>query len=877
MSKSSQQEVRSGLEGLKWPLRLTWLGLLAERLWQTLWPLITVVLVVLGLLMLGIQDSVMVEIVWAAGVLSAIGVGFGVFHAARHLNWPTRVEALARLDATLPGRPIQAMLDDQAIWMDDPASAAVWKAHQRRMAERASAARAVPGDLRIARRDPYALRYMAALVFGVALVFGSIARVGSVGDMAPGSEPLANGPVWEGWAESPRYTGRPTIYLNDIEGALELPQGSLITLRFYGEVGALTLAETVSGRIGELPAASAPEQDFTVVQDGSIAINGPGGRVWDVTILPDTPPQVAILKAPDSDAMGETSMPFLASDDYGVEAGEALISLNLAAVDRRHGLSIDPEPRATLTVPLPMPFAGGRRSFEERLIEDFSKHPYANMPVSITLSVLDAAEQQAQSDVLETILPGRRFFDPLAAAIIEQRRDLLWSRQNATRTAQMLRAISYKPEDVFRRETDTLRLKRIIRRLETLAHYGLTDEMQDGLAEDLWGLAIIIEEGDLASALERLRRAQERLEQAMREGASQAEIEELMRELKRATDDYLRQLSRQAQLDAEQNEERQQEGGDPSQQMMLTQDDIQQMMDRIQELMEQGRMAEAEQALRELQELLQNLQMQQAQGGQQGQSPGEQAMEGLAETLREQQGLSDQAFRDLQEQFNPNAQSGQSQGNEGRDGGEGRGEQHSQSPGEGGQGQGQQQGQQQQGQEGSGQEGQADGSQSGPEALANRQEALRDELRRQQQNLPGQGTPGGDDARDALDRAGRAMDNAEDALRDRDYAEAIDNQSQAMEALREAMRSLGEQMAQEQQQQQGQGQAQTGGPQGDNDPLGRPNGAYDPETDLRGYVPGEEDLYGRARDLLDEIRRRSAEGQRPTEELDYLKRLLERF
>ena len=29
----------------------------------------------------------------------------------------------------------------------------------------------------------------------------------------------------------------------------------------------------------------------------------------------------------------------------------------------------------------------------------------------------------------------------------------------------------------------------------------------------------------------------------------------------------------------------------------------------------------------------------------------EQAMEGLAETLRDQQGLSDEAFRDLQEQF----------------------------------------------------------------------------------------------------------------------------------------------------------------------------------------------------------------------------------
>ena len=39
------------------------------------------------------------------------------------------------------------------------------------------------------------------------------------------------------------------------------------------------------------------------------------------------------------------------------------------------------------------------------------------------------------------------------------------------------------------------------------------------------------------------------------------------------------------------------------------------MMDRIQELMEQGRMAEAEQALREFQEMMENMQMTRSQQG----------------------------------------------------------------------------------------------------------------------------------------------------------------------------------------------------------------------------------------------------------------------
>ncbi|WP_108836212.1 TIGR02302 family protein [Tateyamaria sp. Alg231-49] len=868
MSSFSRNDVRRGLSALRWPLFWTRAGMFAESFWRATWPLATVVLLVLAALMLGLQDSVVVEVVWGIAVVSALAALGALIYAISRFRIPTREAALVRLDETLPGRPIQALMDTQAIGDDDSASSAVWRAHQARMAERAATATAVPADLRIARRDPYALRYVAVLVFAVALIFGSIWRVGSVTNMTPGAgDALASGPVWEGWAESPRYTNWPTIYLNDIpEGALDLPAGSLITLRLYGEVGALTVAETVSGRIGELPPASAAEQDFTVRQSGDITISGPGGRTWNVAIVPDRAPSIAILNDPESDAMGEMSLPYQASDDYGVEAGEARIAIDLPSVDRLHGLAIDPDPRPELTVALPMPITGDRTQFEESLVEDFSEHPFANLPVTVTLSALDAAEQQAETAPRQMILPGRRFFDPLAAAIIEQRRDLLWSRENAPRIAQIMRAVAHRPDEVFRKQVDELRLRRVITRLETLARYGLTDEQQTEIARDMWDLALGIEEGDLSSALERLRQAKERLNQAMREGASQAEIEELMRELRRATDDYMRQLSRQAELDNEANEEN---GGQQNSQnqMQMNQDDLQRMMDRIQELMEQGRMAEAEQALQELQEMLENMRVTQGEG-QGGQSPGEEAMEGLAETLREQQGLSDQAFRDLQEQFNPNAQAGESQGNEGRDGGQGQGQQHSQ----GGDGQGEQ----------STDEGGGDGSDQnageGQEgSLADRQQALRDELRRQQGSLPGAGTPEGDAARDALDRAGRAMDGAEEALRQDDFAGAIDNQSQAMEALREGMRALGEAMQQEAQNgQQGQGISDADRRADARDPLGREPGSNGSVGTEEGLLQGE-DVYRRARDLLDEIRRRSGEGQRPDVELDYLQRLLDRF
>ncbi len=831
---------------------LTHAGMLAEQVLRAFWPFFSILMAILAALMLGLQDLVRVEFVWGIGAVSLIALLASAVLGLRRFYVPSRADALIRLDETLPGRPIQALLDDQALGATDADSVALWAAHQQRMRQRAAQAKVVKPDPQLAARDPYALRFAALLALVVAALFGSFWRIGSVAEMTPGSAVAAQGPSWEGWVEPPRYTGLPTLYLADQSGPeLSIPQGSRITLRFYGEVGGHSLTETTSDTGAE--AATAPEQDFVAQQSGQLTIEGPNGRDWALQVIEDQAPEISVASPAEAEAGGQMKLPFSALDDYGIVSGSARIELDLPSVNRAYGLAADPEPRETITVELPMPITGDRTGFTEDLIEDFSQHPWAHLPVTITLMAVDAAEQQSSSEPYQTALPARRFFDPLAAAIIEQRRDLLWSRTNAKRVSQVLRAVSHRPEDLFRSDTAYLRLRVILRRLETFDRFGLKAEQQEELAQALWELAIIIEDGTLADALERMRRAQERLTEAMQNGASDEEIAELMQELREATQDYMRQLQRLAQEDPNQNGQQ----GPAGESMQMTQDDLQRMMDRIQELMEQGRMAEAQQALEEFQQMMENMRVTQGQG-QGGQSEGQQAMEGLAETLREQQGLSDQAFRDLQEQFNPGAQAGENQGNEGRSGGQGRGQSHE---GQGGQGQGDDPA-------GEGQQGQG--------SLADRQQALRDELGRQQQGLPGAGTPEGEAARDALDRAGRAMDDAEEALRGDDLAEAIDRQSEAMEALREGMRSLGEAMAQNQQNQPGQG-TQEGDMQANNrDPLGRSAGAAGSISTEDNLLQGE-DVYRRARELLDEIRRRTGDSDRPQIELEYLKRLLERF
>ena len=814
------------LRRIKMALQLTLAGLWAERLTRSFWPLWTLTIAALAAAAFGVQDHLPLEGLWG---LAAIVLAAGLFFALRGLrafSAPSEDEALSRLDSRLAGRPLAALRDQQAIGASDPASAAVWQAHLARMAARAAEARAVEPDLRLSSRDPFALRYLALTAFVMALIFGSLWRVTSVAALAPGGAGgLAGGPTWEGWAQPPAYTGKPTIYLNEVEAAtLTLPIGTQFQFRLYGEVGELRLVETVTdGRPAPETGASTVTQGFTLSKSGTVEVAGAGGRSWAITAIPDGRPQVAVSGTMGREADGRFKQPYTASDDYGVVAGQVSIALDLTSVDRRFGLAVEPEAAEPVILDLPLPVSASRAEFTETLVDDLSKSVLANLPVTMDFSVSDAAGQIGTAPPLNVVLPGRRFFDPLAAALIEMRRDLLWSRANAPRSAQILKAVTHRPETLIRNDAAYLRLRVVIRQIDTESA-SLTPERRDEIAEELWQIALMVEEGTLADAFERLQRAQDRLDEAIRNGASPEEIDELMQEMRQALNDYMRELAEEAERNPDSELSQNMEG------MEMSGDQLQQMLEELQKLMEEGRMAEAQELMEMLRQLMENMQVTQGQGGQ-GQGQGNQAMRDLGETLRDQQDLADDAYRGMQEG---------------------------------------QPGQQQPGQQG----------EPGADELARRQEELRDRLGNLgQAPLPGEGTEQGDAARRELDRAGRAMREAEDALRDGDLSGALDRQAEAIEALREGMRNLGEALAEEQRPQ---GEGQQGedfgraDPDSKRDPLGREPGESARIGSDRNMLQGE-DVYRRAEELLDEIRRRTGDQSRPDAERDYLKRLLDMF
>ena len=69
---------------------------------------------------------------------------------------------------------------------------------------------------------------------------------------------------------------------------------------------------------------------------------------------------------------------------------------------------------------------------------------------------------------------------------------------------------------------------------------------RNSVIAQLWNVALRIEDGNLTDAERALRAAQERLQKALEEGASDEEIQTLMQELRQALAQFLEQLSKQA-------------------------------------------------------------------------------------------------------------------------------------------------------------------------------------------------------------------------------------------------------------------------------------------------------------------------------------------
>ncbi len=879
-------------------VRVARIVIMFERIWRALlWPF--AVAGVFLLATLAEAWSLVPTIAHKAGVIAFALAFLASLVPLARVRWPGREEALRRLEQVsgVKHRPATSFEDEISEGASDE-QRALWQLHRQRIARMLNRLTAGWPHPRLGRADPYALRAALLLLLVVGFVAAgnsSLQRMAAAFSFGP---QVTHSPFRiDAWVTPPIYTGKPPIVLADgsEEQAIKqvtAPEKSLLLVRINGHSGSrpVVRAQSKSGELSETIEPASNEDAFAeykiTIEKPVVITVGTAGlarATWHFDVIEDKPPLIGLTDEPARTPRGAIRFGYRVQDDYGVAAAEARFALADAKVgvtadqeqgagDKAVGGTEAKKTREALRafepplIPLTLPRSNAKAA-EARTFKDLTSHPWAGLKVVMTLVARDHAGKEGKSEPYEMVLPERKFTKPMARALIEQRKNLVRKPDEREPVAKALSALAIAPERFLKDKVLYLGLRSSYWRLRH-------DKTADGLksvAAQLWDLALRVEDGDLPKAEADLKTAQDELRRALENGASEEEIARLMDKLRSALNRFLQAMAEKARQNGDLA--KMPEGLGPQQ--MLSSKDLEQMLRDIENLAKTGSKEMAQRMLEQLSNMMQRLQMGQANPNSQSQQMMN-MVQGLGEVIQRQQKLLDETFKRQRKSEGEGQESrrdrqaqrdrgfGQEFGQQGRQGQRGEGQQGRQ--GRGGEGQ--------QGRQGRG-EGQGEGQQQGRGqgsgdkrygALSNKQGGIRGRLDGLLEQLRALGAR----PPDQLDGAGRAMRESEKALDGENLGRAVQQQTLALDRLRQGTRSMAEQILQSLASRMGQGG------QRNKDPLGRPERTQGPDLGTSVKVPDQIDIQ-RAREILEELRRRLGEPSRPMLELDYLERLIKQF
>jgi uncharacterized protein (TIGR02302 family) len=615
------------------PSRRVWLAaaaLLWERLWPALAPALAVVALFLVLALFDLPERLPGWLHLALLIALGAALILALADGLRHFHLPRRTAARRRIEreSGLEHRPLAALEDRIASGGDDPETLALWEAHQARMAQAARGLRVGWPKAGFVRRDPWALRALLVLL----LVLGAIdagqdwaERIGRSLTPNIASGPAAPAASLDIWLTPPDYTGLPPQFLpaGVNRTPIAVPTGSVLLAQVHGE--------------GEVPRLFRPghDTDFDRIDEsnfkaqailtksGKLAVWQGGSLLgsWPLTVVPDLPPTIAMIGLPRQTEHGALRLEYRATDDYGVESARAVMTL------------VDNPKADPLVLDLALPGLHLKQAHGVSY-SDLTANPWAGLPVRIHLVARDALGQAGTSQPVTFTLPERQFRNPVARAIIEQRKQLTVHPEDRDLVAEVLSDLSLRPGRFDGDIVVFMALRTAQARLQINSDAETIPDVQ----KLLWQTAIRIEDGRAPLMQENLRQAMQALQDALARNAPNAEVERLTQQLRQAIDRYLQALLQNALKQGAQNLQT----VDPSQTVM-TGRDLERMLDRAQELAKSGARDAARDLLQQLQEMLENLQLGRMNPSQNG---AERMMGAMQNMMRRQQQLLDQSFRD---------------------------------------------------------------------------------------------------------------------------------------------------------------------------------------------------------------------------------------
>ena len=690
--------------------------------WEQVWPAAAMLLTLLGFFLAISFLGLWLETPrWGrmVGVALFAVLALGTLATLARFRAPTRAQKLARLDrdSGLPHRPATALEDQLANASDDPATRALWDLHRARMERAAQALTLRLPSPRLVERDRFALRAFALLaVVATAFVAGpeKYARVLAAFDWRTEGA-LSQGYRLDAWLDPPAYTGKPPVILNlrDEAGAkasrkVQAPAGSTIVVRSSEAssvsveiAGGLEVAKADENAARGKAAATDTELRWTLKGDGKLVLKRFGSVIssFDLTSIPDRPPVISLNGEARRNSRGSLTLGYKIEDDYGVTSAEANFARPVLAGKPVTGRTLAEAPKMGLALP-----AGAGGLGEAETTADLSEHPWAGARVTMTLSARDEGGHEGLSDPVEVTLPQRPFVKPLARALVEQRRNLVLAPDERSRVLASIKALMIAPDEFGLGAGVYLGFQNIANRLTR----ARKDPDLLAVADFMWEMALRIEDGGLSEAERDLRAAQQELRDALNRGAPEDEIRKLMNQMRAALDKFLNELAQQAQREGRDQEPQSRADNNTR---TVTPQDLQSMLDRIEEMMRNGQVAEAQKMMEQLQNLLENLRSAQRQRGADPMAREmNKALDELDQMTRDQQELRDNTFRNEEKKQRRNqaqrqkdrSQQGMQQGQPGQQG--------------------------QQGDQDDGDEDQDSADNDGEQSLQQRQEALRQRL-----------------------------------------------------------------------------------------------------------------------------------------------------
>jgi uncharacterized protein (TIGR02302 family) len=848
--------------------------LLLESIWPPLVFALAVAILFLATSWAGVWEFAPRSVRIAGVVVFALGAGVCLSSLMR-LRRPAARDVLARLDrdAKASHRPASSFTDTLANDHGDPDTQALWAAHRARLEREVDAIRVAPPSPRMAERDPYALRFgVAMLAFAAAVAAGPemYGRLAAAFDWRSDEAVAAVAASRiDAWIDPPPYAGRPPLVIDSKTAepqTLTVPEDSVLVVRGDPSVvetrveGGITSSEQKSETPAKTPPTNDPsEKRWTIHGPGKATISR-DGKPAAVAVLAVTPagkPTIVSTEEPRANLSGSLTLGYRTQDRFGLASARA----DFARPQEGPGpapRTLVPPPQAALQLP---PTANGVGDGHSTV--DLSEHPWAGAKVTMTLSAVSISGKIGESGPIEMTLPQRIFHNPLARALVEQRRDLILDPDHApTRVETALTGLSIAPELFDTPANVYLGLKQAKASLE---HAHSDADLLD-VAALLWAMAQQLEDGDATKSARDLRAAEQALREALQRGASDEEIRKLMQQLREAANRFMSEMARNSQPDS-----------NPEDQNLQAQD-LNKLLDQMEDSARNGSREDAQAMLDQMQEMFENMRS----GRDAQENPAEREMRKqigeLEKLLRDQQALRDDTFRSDQKdrvrKRAPRNQSAPEQDSQGQDS----------------QGQPDQDGsnapdQNDNDSDQSDKQGQ-DQTDKGQPPLGDRQQELRNrlaELQRKLKSLGMKGEKGFDDAQGDMKEAegdlkggqGKAGKSGQSGK-----GAAVDAQGRALEALREGAQGLQKQMDG-----QGQGKGRNGkgnyvsrrsrpGEMPGDDPLGR--GAEGEKGREDGPLNQSAGAAERARRVMEELRRRLADPARPVDERDYLERLMKR-